>query len=162
MISIEQFIAKYGNPEVDAKTFEDKWMEEWTMPDDLHVLIPVLPKVIYLNKDIAQPTEITLRALVAANVHKEIKTYEGCWVIRNQRGSTKPSTHGLGIAYDLNSPWNPFKIRGNETDAQWAQVRKDIVKWSPAFLQIWRDTGWSCGADWNHRIDGMHFQWNSL
>jgi hypothetical protein len=158
MLSSTQLIAKYGNPVSDTATFEANWMIMWNMPDDIHVLIPHLPKVIYLNKDIVVKTEAVLRALIAAGVHTEIKTYDGCFVIRDQRGSTSISSHAFGISFDLNAAWNPFKIRTTETDAQWAVVRSQIVKWSPQFLQVWRDAGWFCGADWNHRIDGMHME----
>lgn len=158
MLNTAQLIAKYGNPVTDTAAFEAKWMIQWTVPGDIHAFIPHIPKIIYLNRDIALKTEVVFRALIAANVHTEIKTWDGCFVVRNQRGSTSISSHAFGISFDMNASWNPFKIRKKETDAQWAIVRSQIVKWSPKFLQVWRDAGWFCGADWNTRIDGMHLE----
>lgn len=161
MLNTAQLETKYGNPVVNTKTFEVTWMIMWNMPADLVPYFPHLPSRIYLNKDIAVPFETILRALVANGTYTEIKLWDGCWVLRNQRGSTVISTHAFGISCDLNAPWNPFEIRTTQTDAEWEVIRSQIVKWSPQFLQTWRDNHWICGADWMHRIDGMHFEWTN-
>lgn len=161
MLNSTQLIKKYGNPEVNAKSFEIAWLIMWDMPKDLIPYFPHVPSRIYLNKDIAIPFENVLIALVANATYTEIKTFNGEWVIRNQRGSTSVSTHAFGLSFDFNSAWNPFRIRAKETDAEWEAVREKIVQWSPRFLQTWRDNHWICGADWNHRIDGMHFEWTN-
>ena len=158
MLTTAQLIAKYGNPVTDTAAFEAKWMTVWVMPDEIHTQIPHLPKAIYLNRDIIVKTEAVLRALIATGVHTEIKTWDGCFVVRKQRGSTSISSHAFGISFDENAAWNPFRIRKKETDDQWELIRSQIVQWSPTFLQVWRDAGWFCGADWIQRIDGMHFQ----
>jgi hypothetical protein len=38
------------------------------------------------------------------------------------------------------------------------ELRKEYVKWSEKFLDVWRRNGWDCGADWNTVLDGMHFE----
>ena len=161
MLNTTQLEKKYGNPEVNLSSFELAWMFMWDMPADLIPYFPHLPSRIYMNKDTAAPFEVVLRGLVANGCYTEIKTFDGWFNVRNQRASTSISIHAFGLGPDLNAAWNPFRIRGRETDAEWEVIRTQIVKWSPKFLQTWRDAGWICGADWFHRIDGMHFEFTN-
>jgi len=143
--SQSQLKAKFGNPTVDALGFERKWMKLWDIPDDINKAIPALPNKMYVNTYMVAPLEATFRALIAAGVHTEIRTYDGCFVIRKMRGLSSISLHSFGLAVDLNAAWNPLKGK---------------VTWSKKFLQVWRDNLWTVGADWPTRTDGMHFQWD--
>ena len=144
----KQLIEKFGDPYVDRITFERKWMQLWDVPQEINDAIPALPNKIYCNYYVITPLEDTLRELIANGLHKEIKTWDGCFNIRTKRGSSGISTHAWGIAVDLNANWNPFRGK---------------VTWSPEFISVWRNNGWICGADWSARSkDGMHFQWEGF
>lgn len=148
MKSQAQLIAKFGDPYKNRLAFESKWMVLWIVPDDIRKEIPVMPAKIYLNKVIRDVLERTLRKLIELGLHEEIKTWDGCFNIRAKRGSAGISLHSWGIAVDLNAATNPFRGK---------------VNWSAAFLKVWRDIGWICGADWSAASkDGMHFQWENF
>lgn len=138
-----QLIAKFGNPTIDNVTFERKWMTLWAVPANIRTAIPALPAKIYLNKLIKDKLEETLIALISKGLHKEIKTWDGCFNIRKKRGLSTISTHAWGLAVDLNAAWN--------------QLGKPS-SWSKEFVSVWRDLGWECGADWKGRSDPMHYE----
>jgi D-alanyl-D-alanine carboxypeptidase len=153
MINVEKtsaMIALFGDPSVSTAAqaaFEKKWMGLVELPPDVRAAIPFLPKNLYTNCLIAFPLVDTLRALIAACVHTELKSYDGCFnvrVIRGTENSTKIlSRHAVGLAVDFNADDMPRLSRS---------------KWSKKFLSIWRENGWTCGADWKHAIDPMHFE----
>lgn len=146
MKTAAELLARYGNPINNPKTFAAKWITMWKIPDDIHTAIPHLPFHFEINKDIQKPLEDTLRKLISLRLHVEIKTYDGCWVIRNQRGSASISRHAWGIALDLNQADNPLYGK---------------TSWSQTFLNVWRNNGWVCGADFHSRKDAMHFEYSS-
>lgn len=159
-MTTQQLIARLGNPITNQIEFERKNMVLWTVPADLRAAIPALPARIYCNKIIVAPLETALRNTIAAGVQHEIKTWDGCFAIRRQRGSTAISRHSFGLAVDMNAAWNPL-VR-NVTPATRAALRKAKVLWSEKFLDCWRAAGWNCGADWQTVLDGMHFQFDNV
>lgn len=152
-----QLISKYGNPVTDQLAFERANMISWDIPADINAAIPPLPNRIYINKVILAPMEAALRACIAEGVHTEIRTWNGCFVVRKQRKSNSISLHSFGAAVDMNAAWNPL-VTGITPQTRDA-LRKKNVSWSEKFLDCWRHVGWSCGADWNTRLDGMHFEY---
>jgi D-alanyl-D-alanine carboxypeptidase len=153
-----ELVSKFGNPmTADRTQFEAKWMTivDLTAYDRV---IEALPTKIYMNKLVEAPFKSVLEGLIAANLHTEVKTYDGCFNVRFQRGSTnKLSRHSWGLAFDFNAAWNPLvKVK---TPPGRDAIRKQYVKWTEPFLQIWRDNGFSCGSDWTYSIDGMHFEY---
>lgn len=159
-MTTQQRIKRFGNPVTNQLAFERQHMVVWNVPADIRQAIPALPARIYCNKVIVAPLETALRRCIAEGVHDEIRTYDGCFVVRKQRGSNAISTHSFGLAVDFNAAWNPL-VRG-VTPATRPALRKAKVQWSEKFLDCWRQTGWNCGADWNTVLDGMHFQWDSI
>lgn len=147
---------RFGDPVNDRKTFEKKNMVLYDIPDSLNKEIPVLPNRIYINKIMVEPLTKVLTELVSKGLHKEIKTFDGCFNVRKMRGSNVISMHSFGIALDFNAAWNPL-IRG-VVHTKRAELRKKYVNWSEKFLQVWRNNGFECGADWNTVLDGMHFE----
>jgi D-alanyl-D-alanine carboxypeptidase len=147
MKKTDDLIQQLGNPLKRQEQFEKTWMVLWTVPEDIHVAIPVLRAQIYINRIIAEPLEKTLRQLITEGYHKEIETFDGCFCVRAARGTTSLSRHAFGLALDLNAAKNP--LFGE-------------VTWSKGFLDVWRENGWTCGADWTTRTDGMHFQWDNF
>ena len=153
-----QRISKYGNPLENQKAFEANWMTVWDIPSDINAAMPHLPNRLYCNKVMPAPLEKAFRAVIAAGLQAEIKTFDGCYVVRRQRASTAISMHSWGLAIDLNAAWNPL-VTG-VTPERRDFLRKTNVTWSEGFLDCFRQAGFSCGADWVTRLDGMHFEWN--
>lgn len=141
-----ELLARYGNPITNPKDFIKKWILLWTVPADIKAAIPCLPFHFEINKDIKAPLEKTYRDLIAEGLHKEIVHYDGCFVIRSQRGSKSISRHSWGLAIDENAAQNPLNGK---------------VSWSEAFLNVWRKNLWICGADFHSRKDGMHMEWTA-
>lgn len=153
MLTTAQLIARYGNPaagEVAKGAFARKWIVLYTFPSWLVAHFPPAPGVAtritraWVNRDVVKPFEAVMRELVETGLIQELKTYDGCWVVRNMRGLSTPSRHSWGIAFDFNARQNPLGGR---------------VTFSAAFLAVWRKHGFACGADWKMpRTDGMHFE----
>jgi hypothetical protein len=150
-----QLIAVYGNPMTDRVAFETKYMKtvdtmRWRGK------IKALPVKIYMNKILQAPFGKVMDELITTGLHREIKTWDGCYNVRYQRGSrTMLSRHSWGLAIDLNATWNPLV---SVNAANRAALRAKYVQWSEPFLDIWRKHGFECGADWTNKLDGMHFE----
>lgn len=154
-----QLIKKFGNPMTDRARFERKWM---TLVDlsDYDFLITPLPTKAYMNKLMQKPFMNVLEDLRATGLYSEIRTWDGLYNVRYMRGSkTQLSRHSWGLAIDMNASWNPL-VKTNTHDHY--EMRKRFVKWSEKFLQVWRDNGFECGADWKGRLDGMHFEFTNF
>lgn len=153
-------IAKYGNPMTDQARFERAWMILLPIPVDIRSYISCLPQRLYINKDMAPHFLKVMRLIISRGLHGEIKTFDGCFVVRRQRGSKSISTHSFGLAIDFNAAENAL-VR-NVAPIHRDRLRRLNVKWSEAFLNCWREVGFTCGADWITVLDGMHFQWDNI
>jgi hypothetical protein len=139
MITPDQAQKKYGPPEREQN------MVLWDVPTALE--IGVIPKRLYCNKDIIGPLTKAFTALINTGKVKELKTFDGCFNIRYQRGSrTSASLHSWGIAIDVNAAWNGL--------GKTPQLSADFVK-------CFTDNGFDWGGTWK-RKDGMHFQLSSI
>lgn len=98
---------------------------------------------VYCNKDMMPALLKTFQNIEDRGLLSELKSFDGCFMVRNTRGENSPSAHCWALAIDLNAAENPLG---------------GPVKFSDAFLQCFRDTGFTCGSDF-HRVDGMHFSW---
>lgn len=74
---------------------------------------------------------------------KNLKTYDGCWVVRNARGSSFLSMHAFGLAIDINAAENPF--------------HNDNFAMTEKFAGCFEQAGFTWGGRWNNP-DAMHFQ----
>ena len=153
MTDSTQCLRAYGDPTKAA--FQKKWLKIYAFPADVAAVFPPYPGVpkvtrIQMNAFAWPSFCAVLRALTAAGLHQEFKTYDGCLNVRLKRGINAYSIHSWGLAVDFNAALNPLgKPRGGKG------------MWSEAFLAVWRAHGWSCGADWAGRPDGMHFQYTT-
>lgn len=139
MTTPQMALAKYGAPEKHGN------MVLWDVPASLE--IGVIPKRLYCNKDIVGPLSNAFKALIDTGYVKELKTFDGCFNIRYQRGSrTAASLHSWGIAIDVNAFENGL---GAEP------------KLSAGFVKCFTDSGFDWGGGWK-RKDGMHFQLSSI
>lgn len=127
-------LAKYGAPEKQSA------MIVWDVPAELE--IGVIPKKLYINRDAVGPAEKAFRNLISRGFISELKTFDGCFNIRPQRGSASPSLHSWGVAFDVNAATNGLG-------------KKPTL--SAGFVKCFTDAGWDWGGPWK-RPDGMHFQ----
>jgi hypothetical protein len=154
MVSSNDCIKKYGNPADDAATpnvneqteFERKWMTLYVVHESYATKIPALPKRIYCNKDMVGPLKKALQNIVDRGLEKEVKTWDGCFNIRNKRGLSSLSLHSWAIAIDINATWNGL----GKTPTM-----------SAGLVKCFTDAGFEWGGTWT-RLDGMHFQLASI
>lgn len=145
----ENLNKKFGDPVKDRATFEKNNMAVWNCKAEF----PELPfPRMYVNVYLIPHLQATFKALKAAGLLKEIKSFGGCWIVRPVRGyKTLLSIHSWGTAIDLNVEDNPLGWDRAKC------IKMGLSPFSEAFLQVWRETGWVCGADFS-RPDGMHFE----
>ena len=134
MVTSAQCFKKYGDPTLHRN------MTVWDIPAELEV--GVIPKKLYCNKDLISPFTQALKSIIAKDLVKELKTWDGCFNIRKKRGLTSMSLHSWGIAIDVNAAWNGL----GKTPTLSAE-----------FVKCFTDAGFDWGGTWK-RKDGMHFQ----
>lgn len=134
MVTAQMAQAKYGDPTLELE------MVLWDVPTELE--IGIIPKKLYCNRDMIGPLSKAFKNLIDRKYIKELKTFDGCFNIRNKRGLNSPSLHSWGIAIDVNASWNQLN-------------QKPTL--SPGFVKCFTDAGFHWGGLWQ-RIDGMHFQ----
>lgn len=133
-VTSQQCLKKYGEPEKQNN------MILWDVP--AHLEIGVIPKRIYCNKDMIAPLQQAFTNLIDRKLVAELKTWDGCFNIRQKRGLSSMSLHSWGIAVDVNA----FENGLNQTP-----------KLSSQFVKCFTDAGFEWGGNWQRR-DGMHFE----
>ncbi len=127
---------KFGTPNAKSKS-----LVLWDVPTALE--IGVIPKRIFCNSLMIIPLSQAFQNLITRGFVNELKTWDGCFNIRLQRGSrTKYSLHSWGIAIDVNAFENGLGVK---------------PKLSAGFVKCFTDAGFDWGGNWK-RPDGMHFQ----
>ena len=138
MLTSAMCLAKYGKPELE------KAMVLWDVPS--HLEIGVITKRIYCNRDMIAPLTQAFQNLIKTGFVKELKTWDGCFNIRNKRGASSASLHSWGVAIDVNAAWNGFG-------------KKPTL--SAGFVKCFTDSGFDWGGVWT-KPDSMHFQLKSI
>jgi hypothetical protein len=139
MLTSSICIEKFGEPTVKM---EYKFMKVWDIPDDINKEIPALPNRVYCHNKIIIPLEKAFRNIIERKLQKEVRTWDGCFNIRNKRGLKSWSIHAWGLAIDINAAWNGL--------GKVPTMSKELVK-------CFTDAGFDWGGVWK-RKDGMHFQ----
>jgi len=116
----------------------------WDVPASLEV--GIIPKRLYCNKDMVGPLSNAFSNLIKTGKVAELKTFDGCFNIRKQRGASSTSLHSWGIAIDVNAAWNGLSKQPT--------LSKEFVK-------CFTDAGFDWGGTWK-RLDGMHFQLSKI
>ncbi|MCX6277685.1 MAG: M15 family metallopeptidase [Bacteroidetes bacterium] len=137
MVTPDQCIKKYGKPDANE-------LYLWSVPAELNV--GVIPKRIYCNMDTVAPLEKAFSNLIERGYIDELKTWDGCFNIRQMRGGATYSLHSWGIAVDVNARENGFG---------------QPPKLTPGFVQCFTDAGFDWGGKWK-KPDGMHFQLSAI
>lgn len=138
MITSAQCFKLIGDPTLERE------MMIWDVPANLEV--GVIPKRLYCNKRMAAPLTIAFQNIINRGLVSQLKTWDGCFNIRQKRGGTSSSLHSWGLAIDINAAWNQF---GKEPTM------------SPALVACFTDAGFDWGGTWLKK-DGMHFQLKAL
>ena len=134
MVTANDCLKKYGDPVLEHG------MRLWDVPSEIE--IGAIPKRLYCNRDLVPPLEQAFRNLIQSGHVRELKTWDGCFNIRNKRGTRSTSLHAWGVAIDVNAAWNGMG---------------HTPQLSPGFVQCFTRAGFDWGGSWS-RPDGMHFQ----
>jgi hypothetical protein len=127
-------LERYGDPTKEGA------MVLWDVPQLLE--IGVIPKRIYCNRDMVEPLGNAFAALIVSGAVNELRTWDGCFNIRNKRNGGTPSLHSWGVALDVNAAWNRMG-------------QKPTL--STQFVECFTKNGFDWGGNWS-KPDGMHFQ----
>lgn len=134
-VTAKQAAALFGDPATE------KFMVLVNVSPSLQV--GAIPKRIYCNKYLRTPLLQAFQNIVDRKLQDQVKTWDGCFQIRKQRGSLwTASLHSWGLAIDLNAAWNGLG-------------KKPTM--SPELVKCFTDAGFEWGGNWK-RPDGMHFQ----
>lgn len=138
--------ARYGTITNGVWANESQWMilqkiPSWAQAHWWNTSAGHLTDKIYCNKEFAPNLIAALGNLQSRGVLAELKTFDGCFNIRDRRGEPGLlSAHAYGIALDVNASENKLG---------------DLPKLSVQFVQCWKDAGFRWGGDFK-RVDGMH------
>jgi hypothetical protein len=99
-------------------------------------------KRITMNKDMIPAFSAAMQMVIENNLVNRIKSYDGCFNIRNSRGSEKISNHAYALAIDINDDTNKLGEK--------PQICLKLV-------HCFEEAGFVWGGTWK-RPDGMHFQ----
>jgi hypothetical protein len=135
MVTAEQCLKKWGIPSSGSR-----YLVLWT-PDDLYRR-GAIPARVYCNRDLVKPLRQAFTNLITRGCIDELKSWDGCFNIRQQRGGSSWSLHSWAIAVDVNAKENPL----GQTPVL-----------SPEFVKCFTDAGFDWGGKWK-KPDGMHFQ----
>ncbi|MDD5291089.1 MAG: M15 family metallopeptidase [Patescibacteria group bacterium] len=100
------------------------------------------------HKSVASKFQEAFRNVISRGLHKQIKTFGGCFNPRQIRGGQSWSTHSWGIAIDINPKWNRFGQKNFEMSENLARCFEDI--------------GFVWGGRWTGFPDAMHFQYATV
>ena len=154
MVTSQQALKKYGDP--NLLVTQSQHFVTWSVDSDIqqafkHVRFSAVgtigfPKRIFVNKDFQPILEQGLRNIIDRGLAKEMKTWDGCFIIRQKRGLTSMSLHSWALAVDINA----FENGLGKTP-----------KLSPEFVKAMTDAGMIWGGTFR-RNDGMHFEIASI
>lgn len=143
MLTPEFLTTRFGNPALPSN--EKLYMVLWNLPPSLKV--GALPSRIYCHKAMIAPLQQAFKKIIETGCINELKTWDGCFNVRKQRGSTSAwSLHAWGLAIDVNAAENG--------------LGKEPVL-SKAFVNCFTSSGFDWGGNFS-RKDGMHFQLNRV
>lgn len=156
----QQALKKYGDPnllETQQRTMSLYLPSKKLLDAFAHVRFSAVgtigfPKKIFCNNDFKPLLDKALNNVVDRGLAKEMKTWDGCFIIRQKRGLSSLSMHSWGLAVDINA----FENQLGKTRSQ--IIASGLTPLSEQFLQCFRDAGMECGADWVSRPDFMHMQ----
>lgn len=143
--TLEQAKERYGEIINGHWAQESEWCVLYTPPLALKWINSATDKRVehvYVNKDMIPALERALRNIIDRGLIDELKTFDGCFMVRDVRGEPGHlSCHCYALAIDCNASENQL---GHEP------------KVSPELVKCFTDEGFSWGGNF-HRKDGMHY-----
>jgi hypothetical protein len=155
-----------GAPGCDIQVIVDPATgHNWATDNLLRVEVPQLRSIhvdsedgplhkgfITFHRMAAHQLQLLWAAWEAAGLLGHVLTFDGSYVARYVRGSTKNlSNHAYGTAFDINAEWNglgsPVARRGQKGSVE------ELVPLAAAYGFYWGGFGWNTG-----RLDAMHFE----
>lgn len=134
----EQLYDNFGDP--NHPDFEEKYIV------DLFTTIANKKRIhIRCHVAIAQKLKAVFADLTANGHIDLVKSYDGCYVVRNIRGGSNPSLHSWGVAIDLGADEYPLG-----SDKRYPQPVLDAFK----------NHGFFYGGDFKHRKDPQHWEYS--
>jgi hypothetical protein len=129
-------------------------MTVWVVPPTIrkafaHVLFTTLgtvgfPTKVYINNHFLPKLIEALQNVIDRGLTKELKRWDGCYIIRKKRFKGSWSMHAWGLAIDVNANENP---------------QGQVPKLSPEFVRCFTDAGMKWGGEFEGKdVDGMHFE----
>lgn len=147
-MNMTEAVARYGPIENDQWANETKWCGNLVIPNEIGCTWiksatgnPV--QHIYCNKDLSVPLTQALLNVKNRGLLSQLKTFDGCYMVRAIRGQAMISTHCYAMAIDINAAENKL----GETPTL-----------SPELVKCFTDMGFLWGGNFK-RQDGMHFQY---
>ena len=143
-----QLANQYGSITNGVWADSAKWLKVYTVPQ---ALLPnfhyqgAMVKHISMHEAMLPAFTQAIQNAIDRGLQSCIKSFDGCWMVRNTRGSAELSVHCWGLAIDFNASTNQLGSKG------------DI---DPRLVQCFKDVGFIWGGDF-HRLDPMHFQYCS-
>jgi len=119
--------------------WENKWITKWHV-QQWHPWFP--EEEIKVHKHFWPILNDAFTELEKLGLHKEIKTFNGCYKQMHLRESPVLSVHCWGAAIDMNAEDNPTGTVGT---------------WSEDFIKVMERHGIYCGQSWNGSTEPMHF-----
>jgi hypothetical protein len=133
-------------PDIFGPIVNGKWANE----NQFMVYIEIPDKLkrpnykhIYCNKVMKDALLNALNNIINRGYDAQVKTFDGCFMIRNTRGSPLQSVHSWGLAVDINAATNQLNTVGDM---------------SPELVKCFTDENFVWGGTF-HRCDPMHFQY---
>ena len=109
---------------------------------------------IYLNKDLAPILTKALQLVHERNLCSELKTFDGCYNIRDIRGKGGTlSAHSYGIAIDLKSYKRDYWKWSSKEDG-----KKRICEYPKELIEAFEKNNFVWGGRWGH-FDILHFEY---
>lgn len=134
LISSSECLKIFGHPGSESS------LALWDVPSSLE--LGAIPKRIYCSKLLPLALEEAFRNLIDTTCVNELRTWDGCFNIRQKKGGTTYSMHAWGLAIDVNAAWNGFG---------------KPPKLSQTFVECFTKEGFEWGGKWK-TPDGMHFE----
>ncbi len=133
-VTAKQAEERYGDPK------KESYMVVFDVPPRLE--IGAIPNRIYCNLYMIKPLTAAFENLIKRGRVAELRTWDGCFNIRQKRNGESMSLHSWGLAIDVNASWNQLG---------------HVPTLTPSFVACFTDAGFEWGGDWSSP-DGMHFQ----
>lgn len=132
-----QLTSKYGPP---SPQYLREHCQTWHVKQEFPWFVV---ESFLVNTDFKAMLHAAFTSIQAQNLQGEIKSFDGCYELRDTRGGGAVSLHSWAAAIDLNASIEP---QGSQT-----------TKWSSEFIKCMTDANIYWGGNFHTVKDPMHF-----